>query len=426
MAGPAYPHLFKPLKVDSVRLKNRITMAPLYLGYAGEGGNVSRLMLDHYRRMAASGAALIVVENAAIAPAGSGADRVLRCDHGRYIPGLAELAKTIQKQRAKAALQINHAGRFAHTKEPVAPSAVAAFGRKPRPLTTKEITAVEKQFAAAAKRIKEAGFDMVELHGGTGYLLAQFASPRTNRRSDAYGGSFDNRIRFPLEVLRRVKDAVGNFPVGYRLLADEWLPDGFELEEGAALAKALEEDGAAYVSVMGGTYESFFLPEVVEMSKKPGYMIPLARRISKAVKIPVIAAGRISTPARAESILEKKDADLIGLARMLWVDDRWPKLARQGRDRMIRKCSRKCRGFAGGTASGSPNRSALDRTGGGYVQRAGWKSGPMPDRFDNRLWHRADPSTASETEEKLKKPLDRPLKNPTERSFPRKRESTSS
>ena len=184
--------------------------------------------------------------------------------------------------------------------------------------------------------------------------MAQFASPRTNQRSDAYGGSFDNRIRFPLEVLRRVKDTVGDFPVGYRLLADEWLPDGFDLEEGAALAKALEEDGAAYVSVMGGTYESFFLPDVVEMSKKPGYMVPLARRISKAVIIPVITAGRISTPARAESILENKDADLIGLARMLWIDARWPKLAREGLDRSIRKCSKKCNACMEQVMKGKP------------------------------------------------------------------------
>jgi 2,4-dienoyl-CoA reductase (NADPH2) len=329
-------------------------MAPLYLGYAAEGGKVSRLLLEHYRRMAASGAAMIVVENATITPAGSGADRTLRCDHHRYIPGLAELAETIQKQRAKAALQINHAGRFAHTAEPVAPSEVSAFGRTPRALTAKEIVAIEKQFVAAAQRVKEAGFDLVELHGGTGYLLAQFASPRTNQRSDNYGGSFDNRIRFPLEVLRRVKDAVGDFPVGYRLLADEWLPDGFDLEEGAALAKALEEDGAAYVSVMGGTYESFFLPEVAEMSKKPGYMVPLARRVCKAVKIPVITAGRISTPARAESILENKDADLIGLARMLWVDARWPKLAREGLDRSIRKCSKKCNACMEQVMKGKP------------------------------------------------------------------------
>jgi hypothetical protein len=155
MASPVYPHLFKPLKVDGVRLKNRITMAPLYLGYAAEGGKVSRLMLDHYRRMAGSGAAMVVVENASITPGGSGSERTLRCDHNRYIPGLAELAQAIQKKTAKAALQINHAGRFARVADPVAPSAVETFGRTPRALTRKEILTIEKQYAAAARRVKE-------------------------------------------------------------------------------------------------------------------------------------------------------------------------------------------------------------------------------------------------------------------------------
>jgi len=174
-------------------------------------------------------------------------------------------------------------------------------------------------------RAQKAGFDMVELHGGTGYLLSQFVSPRSNKREDAYGGAIENRIRFSLEVLKRVKDLVGDFPVGYRFLADEWLPDGLHLEESTVLAKALEENGVAYISVMGGTYESFFLPDIIKNTQRPGYMVSLAAAIKKEVKVPVTTAGRISTPLRAESILQEKKADLIGLARMLWVDPDWPK-----------------------------------------------------------------------------------------------------
>ena len=135
-----------------------------------------------------------------------------------------------------AALQINHAGRFANVANPVAPSTVPAFGRTPRELSRREIIAVQRQFAAAARRVKEAGFDLVELHGGTGYLLAQFVSPRTNKRMDAYGGSLENRMRFPLETLKRVRGSVGGFPIGYRFLAHEWLADGLGLEESAAFA----------------------------------------------------------------------------------------------------------------------------------------------------------------------------------------------
>ncbi len=342
MPTKSYPHLFKPLKLDGLRLKNRITMAPLYLGYAAEGGKVSALTLHHYRLMARSGAALIVVENAAIAADGVGSPRTLRCDHGRFVGGLHTLAAAIHQERALAALQINHAGRFAHVANPVAPSAVPAFGRTPRELSRREITAVQRQFAAAARRVKEAGFDLAELHGGTGYLLAQFVSPRTNKRMDSYGGSLENRMRFPLETLKRVQDAVGGFPIGYRFLAHEWLADGLGLEESVAFARALSDNGAAYISVMGGTYESFFLPEVVRNSKKPGYMVSLAQAVKKHVSVPVVAAGRISSPKLAESILDKDKADLIGLARMLWADPLWVKKARQGREGDIVKCSPTC------------------------------------------------------------------------------------
>lgn len=342
MNKTVYKNLFKPLKISGLKLKNRITLAPLYLGYAAAGGKVSPLLLYHYKEMARSGAALIMIENASVSPDGSGSDRTIRCDHNRYIPGLEKLALTIRDEQSCAGLQINHAGRFAHVAEPVAPSAVPAFNRTPRALTKKEIRTIQKQFAAAALRVKKAGFDLVELHGGTGYLLAQFVSPRTNRRSDGYGGPIENRIQFPLEVLKRVKDTVGDFPVGYRFLADEWLPDGLGLKESKVLAKALEKQGIAYLSVMGGTYESFFLPDIIRKSKKPGYMVSLAGAIKKEVRVPVIAAGRISTPAKAESILTNEKADLIGLARMLWVDPQWPQKAESGADRSILKCSPKC------------------------------------------------------------------------------------
>jgi len=342
MKKNVYPNLFRPLKLDELKLKNRITMAPLYLGYATLGGKVSPLLLSHYQCMAQSGAALIVVENASITTGGAGSPRTIRCDHDRYLKGLERLAAVIKKENALAALQINHAGRFAHVADPVAPSAVPAFGRTPRALAKRQIMTIQRQYARAALRVKKAGFDLVELHGGTGYLLAQFVSPRTNKREDGYGGALENRIRFPLEVVRRVKDLVGDFPVGYRFLAEEWLPDGLHLEDATVFSRALEKAGVAYISVMGGTYESFFLPEIIKKSRTPGYMVSLASAVKKSVKIPVITAGRISTPALAESILSEKKADLIGLARMLWVDPGWPSKARQGLDRAILKCSPKC------------------------------------------------------------------------------------
>ena len=200
-----YTHLFSEIEIQGIVLKNRLTMAPLYLGYAGEGGTVSDMLLAHYRLMAESGVAMVVVENATVDhPAGSGSNRTLRADTDTNLDGLKRLAAVIHEAGARACLQINHAGRFAHAAaEPPAPSAVKTFGYVPRVLTETEIKAIVLKFASAAARAKEAGFDMVELHGGTGYLLAQFLSPRTNRRTDDYGGALENRMRFGLDVLAR-------------------------------------------------------------------------------------------------------------------------------------------------------------------------------------------------------------------------------
>lgn len=338
-----FSNLFSPLKVGQLSLKNRITMAPLYLGYAGEGGTVSRLLLDYYQEMAKSGVALLVVENATIDhPTGSGSNRTIRVDTDDNLEGLRRLAATIKEQGALACLQINHAGRFAGSAEPVAPSAVETFGRFPKALSTHDIGEIVDKFASGAFRVKKAGFDLVELHGGTGYLLAQFVSPRTNKREDHYGGTLENRQRFPLEVFTAVKDAVGDFPVGYRFMADEWLPHGLKLKESRRFAKSLASAGAAYISVMGGTYESFFLPEIIEKSKHKGYMVDLAGAIKKEVDVPVITAGRIDTGEVAEKIIAGGQADLIGLARVLWADPKWPTKVKQGREHEILHCDPEC------------------------------------------------------------------------------------
>ena len=338
-----FDRLFSSLEVGGLTLANRIVMAPLYLGYAGEGGRVTPLLLEHYRLMGQSGAALITVENATVDhPLGSGSNRTIRADADDHLQGLTQLAEVIKKQGALACLQINHAGRFSCADKPVAPSAVDTFGRVPNVLTRKEMTQIRDSFAASASRVKKAGFDMVELHGGTGYLLTQFISPRTNIRSDDYGGSLENRMRFPLDVMAAVKDGVGDFPVGWRFMAHEWLPDGLGLDESSMFARALSEAGAAYLSVMGGTYESFFLPEIVQKSKTQGYMADLAETIKGQVQVPVVTAGRIATGSTAENILSAGQADLIGLARVLWADPEWPRKVREGREDESIHCVSEC------------------------------------------------------------------------------------
>jgi len=196
--------LFEPFQIKGLNLKNRITMAPLYMGLAYGDGTVSPFMLNHYREMAASGVAMVVVENAAVDASGLGSPFILRVDDDCYLDGLTELARTIHDEGALAFLQINHAGRWAYTKEKLAPSPVAAGHVPPREMNPQEIKALVQAYAEAAWRVKSAGFDGVEIHGGTGYLLVQFLSSRTNHRTDEYGGSLGNRMRFPLDVVDAV------------------------------------------------------------------------------------------------------------------------------------------------------------------------------------------------------------------------------
>ena len=235
--------LFSPFLMKGLSLKNRIIMVPLYTGYANTDGTVSTLLLDHYRRMAASGVALIVVENAVVDLKGAGTPFTLRVDDDSFIPGLARLAKTIKDKGAFAFQQINHAGKFAYVAEKAVPSPVQFGETVVKQMTLDEIESTVEAFAAAAKRVKKAGFDGVEIHGGTSYLLVQFLSARTNKRIDAYGGPIENRMRFPLRVIDAVIEEVGQYyPVGYRFQADEGLPDGLHPEETNILAMELERE----------------------------------------------------------------------------------------------------------------------------------------------------------------------------------------
>jgi 2,4-dienoyl-CoA reductase-like NADH-dependent reductase (Old Yellow Enzyme family) len=342
-AQERYPKLFSPIQVGTRELPNRLIMAPLYTGYATMEGRLTPYLVEHYRMMGASGLAMVVVESVAVTAGDMGSLRTIRAHDDDHIEDLAQLAQAIHEGSALACCQINHPGRFALLSGPVGPSPVEVSGMMPRELTAPEIRELVQAYAAAARRVKQAGFDMVELHGGTGYLLASFVSPRTNQRTDAYGGSLEARMRFPLEVLEATREAVGQeFPVGYRFLVNEWLPGGFEPPEDQTVAQALEKGGIAYLSVMGGTYESFFLPEVIERSAQDGYMSDLAGRVKQAVSVPVVTAGRITNPGLAERILDKDQADMIGLARMILTDPDWVRKAREGREAEILECRTGC------------------------------------------------------------------------------------
>jgi 2,4-dienoyl-CoA reductase-like NADH-dependent reductase (Old Yellow Enzyme family) len=214
----------------------------------------------------------------------------------------------------------------------------------PREMTREDIERVVRAYAGAAKRVKDAGFDGVEIHGGTGYLPVQFLSHRTNQRRDAYGGPLENRMTFPLQVVDAVRSAVGEgYLVGYRFLADELLPEGLHVSETAPLAVELEKRKVAYLSVMAGTYDSFRIPEYVEKEKREGYMVSFAAAVKEIrPQMPIIAAGRIQNPETAERILKQSQADLIGLARVLLADPLWPKKAQGVVKEPIVNCEPTC------------------------------------------------------------------------------------
>ncbi len=314
--------IFSPITVGNVALRNRIVALPFQTAYATGEGAVTPRLLAYYERTADSGAGMTIVEATGISP--EGASGICPQVTDTTLAGLGRLASAIQGKGSKAVIQLVHSGRFAAA-EAVGPSPVDVFGRPVRELTLGDMRKITADFALAAKRMKEAGFDGVELHGATGYLLASFISPRTNVRTDEFGGSPENRMRFPLEVAAAVRGAVGgDYPVGYRFMPLEYIPGGLALEESAAFARKLTETlDPMYLSVASGTHECYALPEM--QGKAPEmFMAGEAAAIKRAVPtVAVIAAGHLQTPANCEKLVAEGAADLIGLARVLFADVDW-------------------------------------------------------------------------------------------------------
>ena len=356
--------LFEPLDIGGCRSRNRIAALPLFTGYAKPDGGVSPLLLEHYWRLAASGAGLVVVANAAVSEDGRTSPRSLRINGDRFIPELARLADTIRHRGALACIQLNHAGRFARTERPLLPAPFdashldydvaalksfmhsfpfsARFGLTARfmqmsakwrlGMTPVDRERVVDDFGHAARRAVAAGFDMLELHGATGYLLSQFLSAFTNRPPGLWSGNFDKRATFVRDVVRAVQHAVPEgFPIGYRLLVHEWVPEGIDLKEATMLASLLEGLGVAYLSVSVGTYHSMFNPEAVKATRRPAYLLADTRRLRKTVESTVILGGRVFRPDLARKILVQGAADMIGLGRPLLTDPGWVEKARNGR-----------------------------------------------------------------------------------------------
>ncbi len=331
--------LFTPLRVGALELANRIVIAPM-CQYSAVNGCMTDWHLIHLGHLALSGAALLTIEATAVLPEA----RITYADVGLWNEATeAAIARTLESIRRwsdmRIAIQLAHAGRKASTEVPwkggvqippdhangwqtVAPSAIAYQEGDPPPVAIDRsgLTRVRDAFAAAAQRAARLGIDAVQLHGAHGYLLHQFLSPLSNRREDEYGGSLENRMRFPLEVFDAVRAA---FPadraVTMRVSGTDWVDGGWDIGQTIAFAQALEARGCAAIHVSsGGLTPSQRIPV------GPSYQVPLARAVKRATRMPVIAVGLITEFEQADAIVGTGDADLIALARTILYNPRWP------------------------------------------------------------------------------------------------------
>src|SRR4029079_18020636 len=300
----------------------------------------------YYAERARGGVGMIMTEAMVVTEYARPHHNSLCCYHDRFIPGLASIVEAIKSHGAHVCAQLNHRGallrRSVLNMEPVGPSPWKNpnTGDAVRPLTVQEIAEIQNLFVSSARRLMHAGYDGVEVHAGNGYLFQQFFTRRINKRADLYGGSFDNRARFLIETLRRIKDALPDFPRVVRLSASEFVEDGYTQTEVVELARRLQEVGVAALDLSGGSNES---PQLSKYCIQPpsfprGCLGPYAKPIKDAVGIPVFIAGRIVDPADAEALLRDGCTDFVSVGRALYADPHWCLKAFKKIDAPIRKC----------------------------------------------------------------------------------------
>jgi len=334
--------LFQPITINGMVVKNRITMPAMHTNMSSDF-YVTDKMTAFYAERAKGGVGMITVGYATVDGL-AGAPLCLGAHDDRYIPGLRQLAEAIQNNGAKALVQINHGGRYVQSQaiggqQPVAPSAIASrlTGEVPREMTREDIKVVISSFAAAARRVKKAGYDGVEVLCGTGYLISEFLSPLTNQRSDEYGGSLENRIRFGCEIISAIRQEVGpDYPLLARINGNDFMPHGNSAQDLQEFAQALEAVGVDALSVNVGWHEAR-VPQIITSVPRAAFAY-LALGIRQAVNIPVIAGHRINDPDSARELIANGQCDMVAMARSLIADPQLPTKAALGQEERIRHC----------------------------------------------------------------------------------------
>ena len=341
-------NLFSPIQFNRMRAKNRLLMSAMSINFGvDENGYVTDQLSAYFVARAKGGAGMMLVGGGCVHPSGLELPDLPCLWDDECIPPLARMVKTVKSEDVLFGVQLMHGGRQAYHDHKVAPSAIAApalVKSAPRALTLPEINEMAAAFGDAASRCRQAGFDFVEIHGAHGYLINQFLSPNANRRIDAYGGSFENRTRFFLEILADIKKKCGaEFPVGVRLNGEDYIDNGWTLEDACRLAPLLEAGDAEYLHVSAGVYGSRQLT-IPSMYVTQGCFSHLAKAVKKKATIPVIAVGRIKDPAMAERLISQGAADMIALGRSLLADPQWPAKAKAQKNDLIRPCIGCCLG----------------------------------------------------------------------------------
>lgn len=337
-------NLFSPIRIKSLELANRAVMPPMGTNLSKDS-MVSEANLAYIRRMAKGGAGLIITEIACVHPSGIIGKGHLGVYDDTFIPGLKKMAQAVHDAGTKTALQLHHAGResieLLLKGEAIGPSAVPSlvYRKTPREMTLEDIQQIIQSFGQAAVRAQEAGFDAVEIHGAHGYLLTQFLSSISNKREDEYGGSFQNRARFMIEVVSEVRKSVGDdFPVSLRISADEFIKTGYTVDDVLTILPDLVNAGIDILHASVGTHGSPGGVTSASPEYEPGWNVPSAKKIKDAVQIPVIAVGRFTDPALADEVIARGDADFVAFGRQQLADPDYLMKAKEGRTGDIRKC----------------------------------------------------------------------------------------
>ncbi|NNF98782.1 MAG: FAD-dependent oxidoreductase [Desulfobacteraceae bacterium] len=343
-----YANLFSPIRIGTMTAKNRLLMSAMSINFGVDiDGRVTDQLIQYFVARARGGVGMMLVGGGAVHPTGLELPDLPTLWDDGCIASLKKMVAAVKPFDTRFGVQLMHGGRQSYHDHTVAPSAIpapAVVKGSPRELTIPEIKEMISSFGDAARRCRDAGFDFIEIHAAHGYLINQFLSPNANHRTDEYGGSFENRSRFCLEVFRDIQQKVGpEYPVGVRINGRDYIDEGFDIEEAIRLALLLETGGAAYLHVSAGVYGSTELT-IPSMYTEQGCFIHLAKAIKDKVSIPIIAVGRIKTPDLAERVIREGKADAVALGRSLLADPEFPNKAGTGDLDRIRPCIGCCLG----------------------------------------------------------------------------------